>query len=82
MQRDRNKELHFLENRLNQCVVKLDKHNKIDFTDEMRRMKKDLVEWAMSEAQNNISQAARMLKMKRTTVQSIILNDLCKIKEE
>lgn len=81
MQRDRHKELHFITNRLKECVKELDSNESLCLVNEIRKVKRDMIDWAMEETSNNISQTARMLKMKRTTIQHIIKHEINKIKE-
>jgi len=81
MQCDGNKALDIVYGRLNDNLHDLSDDIAIDLLDEVRNLKLDLILWAMDEAHKNITQAAKILNLNRTTMTSMVQNELAPIIE-
>jgi len=79
MQCDGNKALDIVYGRLNDNLHDLSDDIAIDLLDEVRNLKLDLILWAMDEAHKNITQAAKMLNLNRTTMTSMVQNELAPV---
>lgn len=76
MQCDRDKALDLFYGRMNDCLDDIKENIKVNLADELKNMKLDLVLWAMDEANKNLTRAAKMLNLNRTTLTSMISNEL------
>jgi hypothetical protein len=76
MQCERNKALDLFFGRMNDCIDDIRDGIQINFADELRNLKLDLILWAMGEGHKNISRASKLLSINRTTMTSMINNEL------
>ncbi|NDC48739.1 MAG: hypothetical protein EBZ61_06625 [Micrococcales bacterium] len=76
MQCNRDRALDLFYGRMNDCLDDIKENIKVNLADELKNMKLDLVLWAMDEANKNITHAAKMLNLNRTTLTSMISNEL------
>lgn len=73
------KALELVLGRYNDCAWDLLDNIPINLLDETRNLKVDLILWAMEESNKNITQAAKLLKINRTTLMSMMQNELAPV---
>ena len=76
MQRERDQALELINKRLNNCVMDIEDDIPIKLAEELRELKLDLILFALNENMNIATQAAKMLNMNRTTMVSMLHNEL------
>lgn len=65
--------------RFNDCSMDLKDNMPIDLVGEIKNLKLDLILWALNETNKNATQAAKILNMNRTTMVSMIQNELAPV---
>lgn len=65
--------------RLNDCLWDIHDNIPIDIVDEIRNLKVDLIDWAMLESHQNATHASRLLNLNRTTMVSMMQNELAPV---
>lgn len=65
--------------RFDNCFMDLSDDLPIDLAGEIRNLKLDLILWAMNETNKNVTQAAKILGMNRTTMMSMLQNELAPV---
>lgn len=73
------KALEIILGRFNDCSYDINDRSPIDLLDEVRNLKIDLIFWALEETNNNASRAAKLLNINRTTMISMMQNELAPI---
>lgn len=81
MQCDRDKALNLIYGRLNDCLWDIHDNLPIDLLDEIRNLKLDLILMAMEDSNKNATLAAKMLNLNRTTMISMVQNELAPVLE-
>lgn len=76
MQCDRDKALDLFYGRMNDCLHDIQEGIPINLFDELKNLKLELICWAMNESHKNITHAAKRLCLNRTTMTSMITNEL------
>ena len=79
MQCDWDKALNIIFGRLNDCAFDIQDNIPIDLLDEIRNLKLDLIVWAIDESHKNVTHAAKKLNLNRTTMTSMVQNELAPI---
>jgi transcriptional regulator with GAF, ATPase, and Fis domain len=79
MQCDRDRALEIINKRMNDCLCDLGCDIPIDLTDEIKNLKLDLIIFALKENLYVNTHAAKMLNMNRTTMVSMMQNELAPV---
>jgi hypothetical protein len=79
MQCDGNKALEIINNRMNECLCNIGCDIPINLADELKNLKLDLILFALEENLNIATHAAKMLNMNRTTMVSMLQNELAPV---
>jgi hypothetical protein len=67
--------------RFDSCLMDLGDNLPIDLSGEIKNLKLDLILWALRETNKNATQAAKILGMNRTTMVSMVNNELSTLLE-
>jgi len=76
MRWDRDEGLNIFYGRLNDCLLDIREEIPVDFYEEIRNLKAELAIWAVRASNKNITHAAKMLNLNRTTLTSMMENEL------